>query len=263
MVDRHATGSDELPSNDDFEWVNAWAASTARAEPEIETPAAEADSAPSLADVEVLTPALAVEAAAPEEVSPIPATEIATPNVEPLEPQAPAHRVAAVDIDDVTCPLPLVAETPDVSSGARPPRVCGWLVRRPWTRMLRVVARDPDPVAETIHVVEPTAPSDAESAASLVAEQTQALPQPAEAEPAPAPVEPVLALDQLERDIAEIELIRDQLLAEPVEAVARVDSAEARAPKRTSDHVPVLVGGALALTLLVVFGAAASLVSLR
>jgi hypothetical protein len=69
-----------------------------------------------------------------------------------------------------------------------------------------------------------------------------------------------LAPDQLERDIAEIEQVRDLLLSLPEPQLA----PEAEAPRsRTSDLVPILVGAALGFILLVVFGAAASFVSLR
>jgi hypothetical protein len=70
-----------------------------------------------------------------------------------------------------------------------------------------------------------------------------------------------LAPDQLERDIAEIEIVRDQLLAqhEPVEPVAEI-----AAPRgRTTELAPILVGATLGFVLLVVFGAAASFISLR
>jgi hypothetical protein len=279
MVDRHATRSDEFPSDDDFEWVNAWAASTTQPEPRIEPPAAEADPLPRTADNEVptlgsapdteaSTPATAPEAAEPEAVSLVPVAETAPPDVEALEPPAPADHIDAAEasIADDRGPLAPVAEAVDRALDAPPPRVSRWLERRPWTRVFRVVARNPAPPVATIHLVEPMQSSDTQTAdsTSRVAEPTQDLPQPAEAELTPTLVEPVLALDQLERDIEEIEWIRDRLLAEPIADAAPLTSAKATVvARRTSDHVPILVGGALALTLLIVFGAAASLASLR
>jgi hypothetical protein len=86
---------------------------------------------------------------------------------------------------------------------------------------------------------------------------------------APALLElaPAIAPNQLELDIAEIELQRDALLAEweherRTAAMKAVPAAPA-ARSRTTDHVPILLGCVLGFTLLVVFGAAASFVSLR
>ena len=133
--------------------------------------------------------------------------------------------------------------------------------------MFRIVARNPDRAANRPLVAAPEEPADALSLAADEADAARESPA-AEFVPiadsvefAPEPVE--LAPDQLERDIAEIELIRDRLLAEEDASAVPFSEMTAAAPSRTSDHVPVLVGGALAFTLLVVFGAAASLVSLR
>lgn len=75
---------------------------------------------------------------------------------------------------------------------------------------------------------------------------------------------PAIAPDQLELDIAEIEVRRDALLAE-WEHERRMPAAPAvsAARSRTTDYVPILLGCVLGFTLLVVFGAAASFVSLR
>ncbi len=54
--------------------------------------------------------------------------------------------------------------------------------------------------------------------------------------------------DQLMRDIAEIEPVRDRLAAILV-----------LVPARTTDPVPVVIGGVLALVMLAVFGAAAAM----
>jgi hypothetical protein len=88
------------------------------------------------------------------------------------------------------------------------------------------------------------------------------------------PAEPVrqfapAAEDQLMRDIVDIERRRDALAAMPVAAggtavafVHRRTQALTLVPARTSDGVPVLIGGVLALVMLTVFGAAAAMTRL-
>jgi hypothetical protein len=65
--------------------------------------------------------------------------------------------------------------------------------------------------------------------------------------------------DQLMRDIAEIERVRDRLAAIPVPAQMRRTQALTVVPSRTTDSVPVMIGGVLALVMLAVFGAAAAM----
>jgi hypothetical protein len=65
--------------------------------------------------------------------------------------------------------------------------------------------------------------------------------------------------DQLMRDIAEIEQVRDKLAAIPVAAPMRRMQALTLVPARTTDPVPVVIGGVLALVMLTVFGAAAAM----
>ena len=94
---------------------------------------------------------------------------------------------------------------------------------------------------------------------------------PAEAVVAAAPkpimtarIAPALPADQLMRDIAEIERVRDALAAIPVAASSskRRTQALTLVPSRTTDPVPVVVGGVLALVMLTVFGAAAAMTKL-
>jgi hypothetical protein len=81
--------------------------------------------------------------------------------------------------------------------------------------------------------------------------------------PVIAPVAPALPQDQLMRDIAEIERARDALDALPVGGFsARRRQALTLVPARTTDPVPVVVGGVLALVMLTVFGAAAAMTKL-
>ena len=93
----------------------------------------------------------------------------------------------------------------------------------------------------------------------------------AEPATAPAPVfvvatpdKPALS-DQLMRDIEEIVRARDALDALPLAAsfsARRRTQALTLVPSRTSDMVPVVVGGVLALVMLTVFGAAAAMTKL-
>lgn len=90
-------------------------------------------------------------------------------------------------------------------------------------------------------------------------------PKPAEAhaEPvfriaAPTPQRPS---DQLLRDIAEIERTRDALAGAPQPhpfVKRRRTRSVVLVPSRTSDSVPVMIGGVFALVILTVFGAAAA-----
>lgn len=71
--------------------------------------------------------------------------------------------------------------------------------------------------------------------------------------------------DQLMIDIAEIERARDALEALPIapgSSARRRTQALTLVPSRTSDKVPVVVGGVLALVMLTVFGAAAAMTKL-
>jgi hypothetical protein len=76
-------------------------------------------------------------------------------------------------------------------------------------------------------------------------------------------MEPTIPSDQLMRDIAEIERTRDALAAMPVPVYGkrRTQALTLVAP-RTTDPVPVIVGGVLALVMLTVFGAAAAMTKL-
>ena len=102
------------------------------------------------------------------------------------------------------------------------------------------------------------------------AETAQAAPMP-KAEPfvvAPVVLQhvaqptPVVPPDQLMRDIAEIERVRDALAAQPAPVFAKGRTQALTAPARTTDAVPVMIGGVLALVMLTVFGAAAAMTKL-
>ena len=124
--------------------------------------------------------------------------------------------------------------------------------RKRWTHLFRIIARE----SETENLAErersmPDASQDASSDGRA--------PDPGEGNCGDA----TLDLSQIKRDVAEIEAVRDRLLSEVAPANRRIRSADRLASARTSDYVPILVGGVLALTSLVVFGAAALFVSLR
>ena len=104
----------------------------------------------------------------------------------------------------------------------------------------------------------------AESAAAEAA-PAEAIPVVDAPKPAVAPAARVAAVpdDQLMRDLAEIERARDTLAAIPVAMSFRQRTqALTLVPARTTDAVPVVVGGVLALVMLTVFGAAAAMTKL-
>ena len=104
----------------------------------------------------------------------------------------------------------------------------------------------------------------------VVTAEPVAAPAPAQvaeagaSEPVIAPIAHLLPHDQLMLDIAEIERARDALSAEPVGSFSgkRRTQALTLVPGRTTDSVPVVIGGVLALVMLTVFGAAAAMTKL-
>jgi hypothetical protein len=104
------------------------------------------------------------------------------------------------------------------------------------------------------------------AASAVVAGRKSAEPAPvADLHQAPAPSPAVFPPDRPMIDIAEIERARDALDALPIVASAssrRRTQALMLVPSRTSDMVPVVIGGVLALVMLTVFGAAAAMTKL-
>jgi len=110
-------------------------------------------------------------------------------------------------------------------------------------------------------------------AAAALPESAAPMPMPMPSPKAPAQAVPhrcVIARiaatmpdDQLMRDIAEIERARDALALLPVAGkLARRTQALTLVAARTSDPVPVVIGGVFALVMLTVFGAAAAMTKL-
>jgi hypothetical protein len=293
----------EMPTqdSDDFEWVNAWAASAGPSAPAVapeitppvtaiarpasaapnEQPAieparaggsqpvasffdapsldraaeADADAAlPVAADVEPLS---LPEPATSEMVRSAPLGEEDDATSAPLVPeettgeQDTAAGASGADDDAV---VETVASTPasdeatssDAGERPAPSAPISFLdfARRAKRSLFSIVARNADPQPEPEALPLEDIPDSFEPVAAGAA----------------FPLAPDLPPDQLERDIAEIEVRRDALYAEWERAQRRADPA---ARSRTSDYVPILLGTVLGFTLLVVFGAAASFVSLR
>jgi hypothetical protein len=124
--------------------------------------------------------------------------------------------------------------------------------RSGWTSMIRLVARKQGQQRADR--------TDADAARDLFVLDAAPAASRDDAKPVPLPHNAAAVPDQLACDIAEIERVRDKLLAMPV---AHAASLSAIAAVRTSDAVPILVGIVLALTSMMVFAVAASFVSLR
>jgi hypothetical protein len=121
--------------------------------------------------------------------------------------------------------------------------------------------------SETYEWVNAWAASAKAEAPSAAAPARQFEPAPAArvpivAAPAPPPAPPVAP--QLLRDIAEIEMARDALEVLPVgtPSASRRTQTLALVPSRTSETLPVILGGVILLVMLMAFGAAAAMTTL-
>jgi hypothetical protein len=110
------------------------------------------------------------------------------------------------------------------------------------------------------------APPDFVPAVISVPDVTPAPAAPAAEQCLIARISATMPADQLIRDIAEIEFVRDRLAALPISAtlVRRTGQTQALTlvAARTTDPVPVVIGGVFALVMLTVFGAAAAMTRL-
>jgi tetrahydromethanopterin S-methyltransferase subunit B len=271
MVERMHSGADPHAVEEDFDWVNAWAAASARERVPVPALAAVPADAPArvVAPSETAGDARAV---APASVRSVSTAEADAERVASTEP-TPAHADDAAPLstghasDATALAEPAVAPAPiDPEEEAMPPATAEIeslplvdgeppsLGRRPWTSLFRLIAGGAGQPAERsteLGVVTQTVSADlpVQEAVDLAA-----MPQNDNEHISLVP-------DQLERDIAEIEIVRDQLLSlpEPVDLVP--EGVPTRG--RTADLAPILVGAALGFVLLVVFGVAAAFVSLR
>src|SRR5262247_3960658 len=214
MSDQPHTRGDAGALEDDFEWVNAWAASMRP------VPPAPASGGYRAADARTETP------------SPVRMRTERTAAADKVGAGDAGSRAArARDGNDALATL-AGESVPSALAGRRPRR---------WTSLFRRASRASSPEADPareLFVLDP-------SGAPAVLTDTGGK---------PASTAAAGDADQLARDIAEITHRHDQLLA--------LATRSAGGPKasRTSDYVPILVGGVLAL---IVFGAAVSFVSLR
>ena len=142
----------------------------------------------------------------------------------------------------------------------------------PATRRFFATFRAPpaaEPVAPTVPQADEAvaAPPPAADTQAPVAETPAATAPIVQHEPAAvesSQVSLVPEADQLERDIAEIQRVRDTLLAQPPFTIIDPRRVHGRfARLRNSDAVPIVIGTVVGLSLLIVFGAAASLITLR
>jgi hypothetical protein len=215
---------DEAAPDSDFEWVNAWAAAaTVRG-----ALVAAVDGPAELASAIHSGPAGVARV-----VSSAPAAS--SPEAIAVAPEAGSDRPDAEQTRSAAVPLFETARR-----------------RKRWTHLFRIIARE----SET------EGPAGGELLSMLEASQDASSVRRTQ-DATEGNGAPMLDLSQIEHDIAEIEAVRDRLLSEFAPASRRSPLADRFASARTSDYVPVLVGGVLALTSLVVFGAAAAFVSLR
>jgi hypothetical protein len=284
---------------DDFEWVNAWAASA----PSPARPASRESIPQGTALVQELAHITPKEQPAPPPVSDVaqgpaseaPALEVLTNQVvaPPVASEAGVEQPgAAMPTPPAPPPQPDASEAPVMERG-RDQEIAEPAAAEPDAPLTAVASPDVSPLEASPELVDEQAASDEKPGAPIAfldlarrakawrslfgmarrdepkpeaADPLEALPESSDALAADAvmPVElvPAIAPDQLEQDIAEIAARRDALLAE-YQPVPRVTVLERPRRSRTTDYVPILLGCVLGFTLVVVFGAAASFVSLR
>lgn len=268
------------PASDDFEWVNSWATG-AKPAPSGKPKQEPAPNAQSPAEPAVQPP----PAAAPANL----ATAVQVQDTaarQPAEVAAPKPPVATQSTVADMVPRPPRKRGPEADQFVHP-------ATRRFFAALRTQAsapRDEAPAVSAAPADAPTATRDPQpSVASPSPAKTAPAPSPApmfppttiaEAAPivltsaVPAETPPVKiestdaslapTMSQLERDIAEIEGARDALLdPEPFTITDPRKPRSRLAALRHAESVPILVGSVVGATLLIVFGAAASLISLR
>ena len=235
MSDQTHTRSDAGALDDDFEWVNAWATSMRPAAP------ASPSAGPRAAQrTETPRPEAPRQDRAPaqrggKETSAPADRAVRVPKPSPVAPTANDHAVSPLDGDHAIAMMSEPVATPPANRRAGR-----------WTSLFRLASRASTP--------------EADAARDLFVLDAPDVPAPSADAHDGAQSRSATARDayQLARDMVEIVLRRDQLATMPLGP--RFDRP---ARSRTSEYVPILVGAVLAFTSLIVFGAAASFVSLR
>ena len=259
--------------NDDFEWVNDWANAAAPAaggkpkhEP-VQTSASAFDLAERpapQATIAVAPARAAADAQSPDAIVPQPTDIVATEPPATTQPDfadrvARASRKRGPDADQFVHPAtrrffaalrastgqseaPTAADAPALAHGPQHPLAAA---------SPALTSAEPAPEAtrscETAPITERVATTANE---------------PATVGSADASLAPDAS--QLERDIADIECARDALLEPAPFTITEPRKARRRfSALRHAESVPILVGSVVGATLLLVFGAAASLISLR
>jgi hypothetical protein len=176
-----------------------------------------------------------------------PRTQAPTPMVTPGRPTKPAAAE-----NDSAASLPPLAGAP-----AGTPLLEGRPAQR-WTNLFRIVGREGEAEADPVRRRPPDDALPLRSNAAVSRHDGEVSPH------GTAQRSPEATMHgQLARDISEIQIVRDQLLHEETPSEPPNMPTRRFAAVRTSDYIPLLVGGVLAFTSLVMFGAAMSLISLR
>lgn len=212
---------------DDYEWVNAWATKSNSA------PKADLKAAP--APKPEPAPDAVAASAAPSPAAPAPA-DVSPPRKPTFDPDMFVHPATRRFFATFRAPPAAEPVAPAAPQADEP------------------VAAAPPPAAADTQAPVPEAPAEL---APIVVQH-----EPAAVESSQVSLVP--EADQLERDIAEIQRVRDALLAQPPFTIIDPRRVHGRfARLRNSDAVPIVIGTVVGLSLLIVFGAAASLITLR
>jgi hypothetical protein len=203
----------------------------------IDSPPAESTFQPPLAPSVVIEPA-------PPVSGPSPAPDILSPAV--AEAPEPPQRIPATRRFFAALRPPAPVER-DVISAAVTVAPVEMIDDHPPESTL--APAEVEPIEAVAAVDQPAAVVAASEPAAIESEEASLVPQ----------------VDLLEFDIAEIERARDALMAPAPFTI--IDPRKVRGGRfsalRNPDSVPILVGSVVGVTLLIVFGAAASLISLR
>src|SRR5262245_18954808 len=254
-------GESDMALEQEFEWVNAWpsAIRTGASAPSD----GEAGAKPHANDARQGTGARdragAAHAVQPEArrtsngvharaaadlgIGPVELVSASRPDVTVATAAAATESTAAEQAQTESSPGGIVAQIAAADPIVRPDAGRG---TGRWTSLFRLATRSQ------------TAGSAAQLFVDAAPSQNERTPK-SEARIAAQDITATVVPDQFARDIAEIQMVRDRLLAMPPAHEGRFRAFAVR----TSDAAPILVGVVLAFTSLIVFAVAASFVSLR